>query len=150
MPSVVDRLRSLADALPDGAAVTLPLAVVRAWLEDEPAAAPPSLMAAAEPPGWRVRLWTCPDDARLGVQELAEAVGRSADWVYRATSATHAAEHGRDPLPCSKLDGVNVFRAGAVRRWLEASAVIVNAEPTGTRTRIGRALNRTTHKETTP
>lgn len=78
---------------------------------------------------WRERLWTCPPDTRLAVPELTEALGRSADWVYRAVNAKNANERGRDPLPCSRLDGVLVFTAGAVREWLRASSVVVNPEP---------------------
>jgi len=128
MPSVVERLRAIVAPLPTGAAVTLPADVVREWCAAEPCGPVPAPVALAEPLGWRERLWTCSPDARLGVKELAEAVGRSADWVYRATNAARATEHGRDPLPCAKLDGVLTFAAGAVRGWLRASEIIVNPE----------------------
>jgi hypothetical protein len=128
--TVADRLRAIVSSLPEGAAVTLPGAALRAWLEDEPAVtALPVAVQADEPADWRARLWTCPDETRLGVRELAEALDRSADFVYRAVDPKRSAERGRDPLPCSRLDGVLVFTAGAIRRWLEASAVTVNAEP---------------------
>lgn len=139
MPSVTERLRAIIAPLPDGAAFTLPADVVRAWLEDEPATATPAPVALTEPQTWRERLWTCPLDTRLGVRELAEALDRSADWVYRATNAKRAATHGRDPLPCSRLDGVLVFTAGAVRAWLRASEEIVNPEPAGARLHVSRA-----------
>src|SRR5688500_12817982 len=42
------------------------------------------------PPAWREKLWTCPEATRLGVVELAEAVGRPKSWVYRLTSVTAA------------------------------------------------------------
>jgi hypothetical protein len=63
---------------------------------------------------WRLRLWTCPPDTRLGVREVAEAVDRSPAWVYRAVSRKHA-EHGCNPLPHSTFDGQLVFVASAVR-----------------------------------
>ena len=129
MPSVAERLRTIAAALPDGAAVTLPAAVVRAWLADEPAVASPAPQAVIEPQTWRERLWTCPPETRLGVRELAEAADRSADWVYRAVDGKRAAERGRAALPCQKLDGVLVFTASAVRQWIQASETIVNAAP---------------------
>ncbi|HLA88888.1 MAG TPA: hypothetical protein VJL28_00470 [Gemmatimonadaceae bacterium] len=139
MPSVAERLRAIADALPDGAAVTIPAAAVREWLAEEPTTAPPAPVAVAEPLTWRERLWTCPPDTRLGVRELAEALGRSRDWCYRATNATRAAEHGRDPLPCQRLDGVLVFTAGAVRRWLQASECVVNPALATARLHVPRA-----------
>lgn len=128
--TVAERLRAIVGSLPEGAAVTLPGAALRAWLEDEPAAAlPDPALAEAEPVSWRERFWTCPPETRLGVRELAEALDRSADFVYRAVDPKRSAGRGRDPLPCSRLDGVLVFSAGAVRRWLDASAVTVNPEP---------------------
>ena len=138
MPSITERLRAIVAQLPTGAAVTLPADVVRAWLEDERSAAPSAPMLPAVPQGWRERLWTCPTDTRLGVRDLADALNRSADWVYRATNVKRAAEHGRSPLPCTRLDGVLVFTAAAVRHWLQASAVIVNAEPAAARLHVSR------------
>lgn len=118
-------------------------AAFRAWLAEEldeqpeeggaralPAPQRPSdAPRAPMPPHWRERLWECAPDVRLGVRELAEAMDRSPDWVYRATNAKLAAARGRAPLPCARLDGVLVFTAGAVRRWLNASEEIVNPEP---------------------
>ncbi|MBA3340449.1 MAG: hypothetical protein H0W30_01220 [Gemmatimonadaceae bacterium] len=127
--TVADRLRAIVGSLPEGAAVTLPGDALRAWLEAESVAPPAPAVIEAEPSTWRERLWTCPPETRLGVHELAEALDRSADFVYRAVDAKWSAKRGRDPLPCSRLDGVLVFTAGAIRRWLEASAVIVNPEP---------------------
>jgi hypothetical protein len=92
-----------------------------------------------EPQTWRERLWTCPADTRLDVRALAEAVDRSADWVYRAIDPKRSAARGRDPLPCQKLDGVLVFSAGAVRGWLQASECVVNPAPGAARLRVTRA-----------
>jgi hypothetical protein len=137
MPSVIERLRVIVTSLPDGAAVTLPAETLRAWLAEEPAVAD-QVELASEPRGWREKLWTCPPETRLGVPELAEALDRSPDWVYRATSAKRAAKLGRHPLPCARLDGVLVFTAGALRRWVEASASIVNPDPVAARVRTRR------------
>lgn len=127
--TVADRLRVIVDSLPEGAAVTLPGDALRAWLKDEPAAtAEPVAVQAGTQSDWRERLWTVPAETRLGVHELAEALDRSADFVYRAVDPKRSEHRGRDPLPCSRLDGVLVFTAGAIRRWLEASSVTVNAE----------------------
>lgn len=71
---------------------------------------------AAAAADWRERIWTCADDVRLGVRELAEAVGKSKAWVYRHTSQ----KSGYGIIPHRKLDGELLFRAGDVRRWLEA------------------------------
>lgn len=63
---------------------------------------------------WRERLWTAPEDTRLGVLDVAEAVGRPRSWVYRAVNA----KRGADRLPARRLDGELVFQAGEVRAWL--------------------------------
>jgi hypothetical protein len=126
--TLVARLRAIADALPDGASVSLPASELRAWLAAEPPAPIAAPLSAPEPATWRERLWTVPADTRLGVPELAEALDRSPDWCYRATNESHAAARGRDPLPCSRLDGQLVFTAGAVRRWLQASEQLVQPE----------------------
>jgi predicted DNA-binding transcriptional regulator AlpA len=139
VPTLTERLRAIVEPLPTGAAFTLPADVVRAWLEQEPAGAVAAPLAVAEPQTWRSRLWTCDAATLLNVKELAEALGRSPDAIYRMVSAKHAAAHGRDPLPAKRLDGVLTFTAAAVRRWLEASAVVVNPEPAGARLHVSRA-----------
>jgi len=63
---------------------------------------------------WRERLWTCPPDTRLGVREVAEAVGRPRSWVYRAC----AAKRGPGRLRARRLDGELVLLASEVRDWL--------------------------------
>jgi hypothetical protein len=136
---LVERLAAIVAALPDGAAVTLPADAVRAWLAEEPASAMPRPVdTPPQPVGWREKLWTCPDAVRLSVPELAEALDRSPDWVYRATSPKRAIAHGRAPLPCRKLDGVLVFEAGPVRAWLQTSEQIVN--PEAPRLRVARRV----------
>jgi hypothetical protein len=137
VPSVAERLRAIVGLLPDGAAVTLPADAVRVWLEDEPGI-PAPVAIVAEPETWRCRLWTCPADTRLGVRELAEALDRSPDWVYRATNRKLSEARGRAPLPCSRLDGVLVFTAQCVRRWLPSAEEIVNPEPPTTRRHLRR------------
>ncbi len=127
---LADRLRAIVDPLPAGASVTLPADTVRAWLDDEPSApAAPELVTDAAPQSWRERLWAVPAEMRLGVLEVAEAVGRSRDWVYRACSAEQAKAKGRSPLPCSRLDGELVFTAGAVRDWITRNELVVNPAP---------------------
>lgn len=66
---------------------------------------------------WAERLWTAPADTRLGVRELAEAVGRPRSWVYRHTSP----KGDLAPIPHRRLDGLLVFIAGEVRDWLKAN-----------------------------
>ncbi len=63
------------------------------------------------PPSWRERLWSCPADTRLGVLEIAEALGRSKAFVYRLTRTKD--------IPHRKLDGELVFRAGDIREWVQ-------------------------------
>ena len=108
----------------------LPADTVRAWLDDEPAApAAPELVTDTTPPSWREKLWTVPAAMRLGVPEVAEAVGRGRDWVYRACNVEQAKAKGRDPLPCSRLDGELTFTADAVRDWIKRNELIVNPVP---------------------
>lgn len=126
--SLREHIEAAAAALPDGASILLPVAALREWLAEDPAPVTRAV-GLAEPSGWREKLWTVPADTRLGVRELAEALDRSPDWCYRAVSRKAAAERGRDPLPCSKLDGALTFEAASVRQWITASERIVNGIP---------------------
>lgn len=132
--TIADRIRSLVEAMPAESAVTLPMSTLRDWLSDEqPAAAAPAQL---QPQSWRERLWTVPPETRLGVKELAEALDRSPDWVYRAVSAKTATDRGRDPLPCQRLDGSLMFTAAAVREWVGRSELVINPARTARRLRI--------------
>jgi len=66
---------------------------------------------------WAEALWTCPPETRLGVPEVAAAVGRPRSWVYRHTSPSGDLA----PIPHRRLDGLLVFTAGDVRDWLRAN-----------------------------
>jgi hypothetical protein len=65
-------------------------------------------------PTWRERLWTAPGETRIGVKELAEAMGRPRSWVYRRT----APNGERALLPHRKLDGELVFAIEEIRCWV--------------------------------
>jgi predicted DNA-binding transcriptional regulator AlpA len=81
----------------------------------------PVMAGETVPTGWRERLWIVPPDTRLGVREVAEATGRSRNWVYR-----HTARGGSGArLPHRRLDGALVFTAGEVRTWLSETERIV-------------------------
>jgi hypothetical protein len=140
--TLADRLERMVDGVPDGCAITIPVTELRAWLTaDAPAQVgnvlPTGSMTPTNP--WREKLWTCPGDMLLNVPDVAEALDRSPDWVYRAANAKQAQSRGRSPLPCSRLDGVLVFRADAVRRWVRTSALVVNPEPGPSRATKGAA-----------
>lgn len=130
--TIADRLAAIAEPLPDGSAVTLPVSHIRAWLAEEhrtsDAPSGHEIVSHASGETWRTRLWTCDAEVRLGAHELCEALGRSRDWVYRAVNKKRAEKLGRNPLPCARLDGALVFTAGAVRKWVKASALIVNTD----------------------
>jgi len=60
---------------------------------------------------WRERLWSAPADARIGVTEAAEALGKSASWIYR--------EMSRKTIPHYKTESRElVFVVGELRTWL--------------------------------
>ena len=77
-----------------------------------------------EPPSWRERLWVAPAETRLGVGEVAEALGRAKSWVY-----AHTGPKADDPIPHRKLDGVNVFTAGELRAWIRDREEVVHGGP---------------------
>jgi hypothetical protein len=120
-------LRDTLRALPPDA--MLPAAWICEQLDAEPSAVELPALDPTVPASWRERLWTAPPDMRLGVREVAEALDRSADWVYRAVNAARASEKGRRPLPCARLDGELLFRAGDVRTWVQQSEEVVNVAP---------------------
>lgn len=65
---------------------------------------------------WRERIWIVPDETRMGVGEVAEALGRAESTVYRLTAARE--------MPHRKLGGVFVFVAGEVRRWIREAETV--------------------------
>jgi len=69
---------------------------------------------------WRERVWLVPDETRLGVRDVAEALSRSTSWVYK--KASRAA--GSRGLPCRKLEGELAFTAGELRAWIAKHEVI--------------------------
>lgn len=73
---------------------------------------------------WRERLWIVPAETRLGVQEVAEALGKGKSWVYERTGPS-----AEDPIPHRKLDGVNVFAAGELRAWIRSREEVIHAGP---------------------
>ena len=93
-------------------------------VDDGDTAETPTLAATS----WRERLWTAPPETRLGVRELAAALGRPRSWVYRAVSqwtylkrpnSAHAKVRRHDPLPARRMNGVLVFTVSDVRAWLQ-------------------------------
>lgn len=64
---------------------------------------------------WRERLWACPAETRLTVDDVAEALGRSPSWVYKRTAPSADPE---DRLPARKAHGGLVFTAGELRTWI--------------------------------
>ncbi len=81
----------------------------------------------AAPESWRTRLWTAPEEARIGISELCEAVGRPDSWAYK-----HTMKDAEDPIPHRKLDGRLVFVVGEVRCWLKDHEEVVRAGPMDT------------------
>lgn len=69
---------------------------------------------------WRERLWRCPAETRLDVEQVCEAVGKSRSWLYHLTSAKEIPHRKR-------RDGTLVFVAGEVREWLKRTEVVTVA-----------------------
>jgi hypothetical protein len=100
---------------------------------------PDSMLVVPPELSWREKLWIVPEETRIGREELLEAVGRPASWIYRHTSSK--ADCVR--IPHRKLDGDLVFVVGEVRRWLnDHEEVIVKGHlPSPTAPSTKRALN---------
>lgn len=90
--------------------------------EIAPAAAPQS------EPTWRERLWTCPPETRLGVEEAAEALGWTRQQLYNHTSPSRI-KGGTTPIPCRRLEGSLLFLAGDLREWIQAVEEEVHPSP---------------------
>lgn len=122
MPTLTERIRVIVDALPADSSITLPSRTLREWLDEESIGNGGSAESdRAADPSWRTLIWECPDDTRLGIAELCEAVGKSKAWVYRRTCATgsrlgYGAQ--RDRIPHAKVAGQLVFIASEIRDWL--------------------------------
>ena len=106
------------EAAPPGTTITAAsLVEALAEMATEAPMAPPEPLQHT----WRERLWLVPAETRLGVREVAEALGRPASWVYRRTSV----KSEKAPLPHRKLDGELVFTAGELRAWVERHEAVV-------------------------
>lgn len=76
------------------------------------------------PSSWRERFWTAPDETRIGVRELAEALGKSRSWIYHRTARNSEAI----PLPSRTIaSGKLEFVVGEVRAWLAQVEIIGQA-----------------------
>ena len=56
------------------------------------------------------RLWSCPDQTRYTVTELAAALNRPKSYIYKHTA--------NRTIPFTKIDGQNTFIVSEVRRWV--------------------------------
>lgn len=71
---------------------------------------------------WREMLWRAPSEARVGVEEVCEALSVSESWIYSRT------REAADPrLPHAKLGGSLVFKCGEIRAWLRDHEQVVEA-----------------------
>jgi len=87
------------------------------------------------PSTWRERLWVVPSETRLGVGEVAEALGRPKSYVYERTGSK-----AENPLPHRKLDGVLLFAAGELRAWIRDSEEAIHGGPMDPPARSLRAM----------
>lgn len=70
---------------------------------------------------WKERLWCAPAATRIGVEQLAEALGRSSSWVYKHTSL----RSGSVPIPHRRLGtGKLEFVVSDIREWITQMEVI--------------------------
>jgi predicted DNA-binding transcriptional regulator AlpA len=72
---------------------------------------------------WTERLWSAPADARIGRDELLEALGKSQSWLYALTSQKTKLSRR---IPHRKtVDGELVFVVGEIRDWLRSREVVI-------------------------
>ncbi|MDH5761268.1 MAG: helix-turn-helix domain-containing protein [Gemmatimonadota bacterium] len=83
------------------------------YAEPEPTDAPALELVPTVESTWREKLWTAPAETRIGVRELAEALGRSTSWVYKRFSAK--ADH---PIPHRRIGGEVVVTVKELREWI--------------------------------
>lgn len=101
--------------------------ILDAVADEAPADLPPSGDRGdrtPEPWSWRERLWIVPAETRIGVVELAEALGRPKSFIYARTGAK-----ADDSIPHRKLEGILIFTAGEVRAWIRAQEQVVAGGP---------------------
>jgi len=110
------RLLHLAKTLQEGADALKDAAKKVGAQPSEPEATPATLELT-----WRERLWLVPAETRMGVNELAEALGRSKSWVYKRTQG----RAGEELLPYRKLDGELQFGVGEIRTYLHEREEVV-------------------------
>ena len=79
-------------------------------------------------PTWRERLWVAPAETRMGVRDVAEALGRPVSFVYRGTSTK--------TIPHRKLDDELTFTAGELRAWLQVHEESITRGPTAPARRL--------------
>lgn len=92
---------------------------------EDPAPEPSEKFTEGWPASWRERLWSVPAETRLGVAEVAEALGgKPKSYVYARTGPK-----AEDPLPHRKLDGSLVFTAGELRAWIRDHEEVIHAGP---------------------
>lgn len=96
-------------------------------VEAEPEPIGPALVTAEA--GWRERIWTCPPETRLSVAELAEAIGKSASWIYKRTGPKAT----EDRVPCRRLAGELVFMAADIRAWIADNEELIEPGRPGIR-----------------
>ena len=119
----VAELRRWAREAPGG--TLIPAGMLAELLDEleEPGPAP-SADVFTSPVSWRERLWTVPAETRLGVAEVAEALGRPKSYVYARTGPS-----AEDPIPHRKLEGAVVVTAGELRAWIRSHEHVVAAGP---------------------
>ena len=119
----INELRRWVATAPNGTMVsTETLAEMLDAFDVEPAPEPDRITSPPLP--WTVLLWSADPETRIGRDELLEAVGRSASWLYR-----HTGPKAKHQMPHRKLDGELVFVVGEIRRWLLDREEIIEAGP---------------------
>jgi len=111
------------------------IAGILTGLAPEDAEPIPPTEPVSDPPTWREKLWTVPAETRLGVREVAEALGRPRSYVY-----SHTGPKASDPLPHRRLDSAILFTAGELRAWIRDREDVVAAGPIDPPSRSLRAV----------
>lgn len=113
----IQALRDWLQEHPEGSTFSVAAVIELLARVDEPPSGPALVRDDAPDFTWQERLWIVPAETRIGVSELAEAMGKPKSWVYRHTSK-RSTDRGYSALPFRRLEAELLFVVGEIRAWI--------------------------------